>query len=63
MRTFQKEIKATAKLARNLSSSLLTMIQFREECKDPVYRTEMMAFFSELKVLIPTLKAFYKEAK
>lgn len=54
----REEIKATEKLARDLSSKLLTLIQFKEEVKDQVYRAEIGALATEFNVLIQRLKSF-----
>ena len=54
----QEEIKAAEKLSRDLSSKLLTLIRFREEIKDQVYRAEIRALATEFNVLIQALKSF-----
>jgi predicted transcriptional regulator len=54
----REEIKAAEKLARDLSSKLLTLIRFREEVKDQVYQTEIGALAVEFNVLIQALKSF-----
>jgi hypothetical protein len=63
LRRLQKEVKVAEKLARNLSSNLLTLIQFREEIKDPVYRRERIALLSAFQDLIPVLKSFYESGR
>ena len=54
----REEIKATEKLARDLSSKLLTLMQFKEEIKDQVYRTEIGELATEFNILIQRLKSF-----
>jgi len=54
----REEIKATEKLARDLSSKLLTLMRFKEEVKDQVYRAEVGALATEFNVLIQRLKSF-----
>lgn len=54
----REEIKAAEKLARDLSSKLLTLTRFREEIKDQVYRVEVKALAIEFNVLIQRLKSF-----
>lgn len=54
----REEIKATEKLARDLSSKLLTLMRFKEEIKDQVYRIEIGALATEFNVLIQRLKTF-----
>jgi ParB-like chromosome segregation protein Spo0J len=54
----REEIKDTEKLARDLSSKLLTLMRFKEEVKDQVYRAEIGALAIEFNVLIQRLKSF-----
>jgi len=54
----REEIKATAKLSRDLSSKILTLIRFKEEIKDEIYRAEIKALAIEFNVLIQRLKSF-----
>jgi hypothetical protein len=52
------EIKEASQLASKLSSKLLTLIRFREEIKDVVYRKEIIVLATEFNVLGQRLKNF-----
>lgn len=54
----REEIKTTEKLARDLGSKLLTLMRFKEEIKNEVYRKEIGALAIEFNVLIQRLKTF-----
>jgi len=54
----REEIKATEKLARDLSGKLLTLTRFKEDIKDQVYRAEVGALATEFNVLIQRLRNF-----
>ena len=54
----REAIKLASKRARDFSSSLLDLEEFREEIKDQVYRTEIRALATEFNVLIQRLKSF-----
>lgn len=54
----REEIKTTEKLARDLGGKLLTLMRFKEEIKDQVYRAEIGTLAIEFNVLIQRLKTF-----
>jgi len=57
----REEIKTAEKLARDLSSSLLTLIRFRREIRDNVYRAEIQALALGFTILVQSLKSFIGE--
>ena len=55
----REEIKAADKLARDLSSKLLTLGRFREEIKDSIYKAETLSLSTSFNVLGQRLQSFF----
>jgi len=59
----REEIKEASRLARDLSSKLLTLTRFKQELADQVYRAEIKVFAIDWNVLVQAQKSFIGEKK